>query len=592
MVNLYKPIVRDVIGAPVDKSGLADQRVPEYFSPSGSFHFSQVGLHDGDICRLPSASEGQVLKRGATQWEAGSGAGGVEEQEGDPVIVAHLAVGSNTSWQSGYGLAVFGNYAYMAHQADGKIYVIDISNPESPVKVGEFTHDDWSDPLDGPRFPVFDGRYLVVEGQGSSNAFFVLDMKNPASPQVLYHPSEIFGCDRGSEFFGERYAIRVISGHIRIMDFADPTSPEVLKDYTTKMSGAQHVWVEYPYAYVVRSVGSSEDVLVILDITELDNPIEVGSLQRGSNFSDNVEAIQVKGRYAFIADTGGDALAVVDVKDKTNPSFVSHVVDSTKLNAIKGFDISDRYAYCAASAYDGVTVVDISDPSNMTIVGSVSSSTYLDEAVDIKVQGRYAYVTSLNCGYFTVLRLKGYKFPTAHVGALYGRRAYIGELRVGRLIAHDVHEPTPSGGLKTFNADIDMQDHNVLRPEWIWAEDAGIKFTDKRLTGYAEGYIYWAGRDPSGKYGLFPGCYGYTPDRSLGAPGGTEWHEAYIEIVNANKIEPIGSSGTELTKPRIPNSPPSSSSDSGLAGEIRYDSNYLYVCVGSNQWKRVSLSSW
>ena len=80
MVNLYKPIIHDVIGAPVDKTGLADQRVPEYFLPSGSFHFSQVGLHDGDLCRLPSASEGQVLKRGATQWEAGSGGnGGVDK---------------------------------------------------------------------------------------------------------------------------------------------------------------------------------------------------------------------------------------------------------------------------------------------------------------------------------------------------------------------------------------------------------------------------------------------------------------------------------------------------------------------------------
>jgi len=561
---------------------------------------NKILLKRGANANLPTLAEGEPafttdkkeLWVGSSEGNVKIGPGAVAEQENDPVIVAHLAVGSNTSYQSGYGLAVFGNYAYMAHQADRKIYVIDISNPESPVKVGEFTHSDWADALDGPRYPVFDGRYLIVEGQGSSNAFFVLDMKNPASPQVLYHPSEAFGCDRGSEFFGERYAVRLISGHIRIMDFADPTSPEVLKDYTTKMSGAQHVWVEYPYAYVVRSVGSSEDVLVILDITELDNPVEVGSLQRGSNFSDSVEAIQVKGRYAFIADTGGDALAVVDVKDKTNPSFVSHVVDNTKLNAIKGFDISDRYAYCAASAYDGVTVVDISDPSSMSIVGSVSSSTYLDDAIDIRVQGRYAYVTSLNCGYFTVLRLRGYKFPTAHVGALYGRRGYIGELRVGRLIAHDIHEPTPSGGVRTFNANVDMQHHDILHPRWLWEGigSSGIKFGDGRVLCYAEDYCWWTGKVGS-KYGLHPGSPGYVPARSLGASG-AEWEEGHIKNLKSNEIAPVGSNGTVLVKPRIPDSPPSSASDNGLAGEIRYDSNYLYVCVGTNQWKRVSLSSW
>lgn len=36
----------------------------------------------------------------------------------------------------------------------------------------------------------------------------------------------------------------------------------------------------------------------------------------------------------------------------------------------------------------------------------------------------------------------------------------------------------------------------------------------------------------------------------------------------------------------------SSASASGNQGEICYDSNYIYVCVGSNTWKRASLASW
>ena len=38
--------------------------------------------------------------------------------------------------------------------------------------------------------------------------------------------------------------------------------------------------------------------------------------------------------------------------------------------------------------------------------------------------------------------------------------------------------------------------------------------------------------------------------------------------------------------------PPSSASDNGMRGEIRYDTNYIYVCVADNTWKRVALSSW
>lgn len=33
------------------------------------------------------------------------------------------------------------------------------------------------------------------------------------------------------------------------------------------------------------------------------------------------------------------------------------------------------------------------------------------------------------------------------------------------------------------------------------------------------------------------------------------------------------------------------SSTTGLPGQLRYDSNFLYVCVADNLWKRVSLAS-
>jgi hypothetical protein len=37
---------------------------------------------------------------------------------------------------------------------------------------------------------------------------------------------------------------------------------------------------------------------------------------------------------------------------------------------------------------------------------------------------------------------------------------------------------------------------------------------------------------------------------------------------------------------------PSSASDTGTTGQIEYDSNYIYVCVATNTWKRVAISTW
>ena len=42
----------------------------------------------------------------------------------------------------------------------------------------------------------------------------------------------------------------------------------------------------------------------------------------------------------------------------------------------------------------------------------------------------------------------------------------------------------------------------------------------------------------------------------------------------------------------LSNSAPANSSVNGVAGTIRYDSNYVYICVANNAWKRASLTSW
>jgi len=55
-------------------------------------------------------------------------------------------------------------------------------------------------------------------------------------------------------------------------------------------------------------------------------------------------------------------------------------------------------------------------------------------------------------------------------------------------------------------------------------------------------------------------------------------------IVNENRVQ-------ALSTLNIPTGTPSSSSAAGTAGDIVWDSAYLYVCVSSNSWKRVGLST-
>lgn len=50
----------------------------------------------------------------------------------------------------------------------------------------------------------------------------------------------------------------------------------------------------------------------------------------------------------------------------------------------------------------------------------------------------------------------------------------------------------------------------------------------------------------------------------------------------------VGASGN----PRWASAPPSSATDTGVAGTLAWDSTHLYLCVATNTWIRVALATW
>lgn len=54
-----------------------------------------------------------------------------------------------------------------------------------------------------------------------------------------------------------------------------------------------------------------------------------------------------------------------------------------------------------------------------------------------------------------------------------------------------------------------------------------------------------------------------------------------------------GNSATATVATRVSNTAaPSTASDTGTAGEVRYDSGFIYVCVATDTWVRAALSTW
>jgi hypothetical protein len=69
-----------------------------------------------------------------------------------------------------------------------------------------------------------------------------------------------------------------------------------------------------------------------------------------------------------------------------------------------------------------------------------------------------------------------------------------------------------------------------------------------------------------------------------------------IQFKKSNSLTAKVNQNGEFTAPKYNlnalHTAPSSATDTGVLGEIRYDANYMYVCVATNTWKRSAITTW
>ncbi len=138
------------------------------------------------------------------------------------------------------------------------------------------------------------------------------------------------------------------------------------------------------YAYV----GEGQD-FVVLDITDVNNPIEVGKIATPALLND----ISISGDYAYITEKS--SMVIVDI---SNPSLPINIGSYSLTNSLAmSVTVSGDYAYVSCLA--GFVVLDISNPSTPTLAGRYTYTTYpASYTSDIIILGNYAYVPFGNYG--------------------------------------------------------------------------------------------------------------------------------------------------------------------------------------------------
>jgi len=167
---------------------------------------------------------------------------------------------------------------------------------------------------------------------------------------------------------------------------------------------AQAVDVSNGYAYVASAASNT---LAVFDVADPSNPSYVASTASSSDLN-SAEEVVVVGDYAYIADYDSEKVVTVDISTPSSPT----VVDSDQTWADpKGMATDGSYLYVAAGYQDELHVLDISTPSNPSLETESSLASF-NTPTDVVVDGNYAYVANEQGDSVTVVDISTPTSPT------------------------------------------------------------------------------------------------------------------------------------------------------------------------------------
>lgn len=235
---------------------------------------------------------------------------------------------------------------------------------------------------------------------------------------------------------------------INVIDITDPDAPVIIGTVSdgSDLQNVSGVFYEGNHVYA-----RSNNRFTIIDVSVPDTPTIVGVLQNNASLTGD-GFIYVAGRYAYVTAFADDAITIIDISDPTTPVLKGVLQDATNLNQCSGIHVVGNYAYVASIDSDSLSVIDISDPDNPFLASVLLDPTNLNGARGVYVSGRYAYVTGQVGDTFATVDISD---PTAPALIdviaipagptdlrLAGNFAYICSQDTDQLVVVDISDPT------------------------------------------------------------------------------------------------------------------------------------------------------
>lgn len=272
------------------------------------------------------------------------------------------------------GLDVQGHYAYLCGGED--IRIIDCTDLANPFSVSQLDATN----QDSENLVIRDeNAYAASSGMGVQ----IIDISSPENPLILSHANH-FTWSRDIELSGDYAYIADSEGGLGIVDISNPEVPTEVGRYNTK-GVAVGVALQDHYAFIA----DQDSGLTIVDVADVTNPVFVFHIKQDEYTMDCCA------RDHYLYQANGYNIRILDISDIHNP------VETGSLDA-SGFaqkiQVSGDYAFTAGTL-EGVVIYDISDPQIPIEAGSYQTGY---DVVDIQVRDEIIYALDNLVGLYII----------------------------------------------------------------------------------------------------------------------------------------------------------------------------------------------
>ncbi|MFQ6061853.1 MAG: hypothetical protein ACE5J9_01580, partial [Methanosarcinales archaeon] len=469
------------------------------------------------------------------------------------------------------GVALNNNYAYVAA---GALYIIDISNPYNPKRVGYYNPDN-----KGIAYNVeVDGSYAYITG--GTDRLYIVNVSEPENPEQV---KKLYIGGKVKVFevaLNNNYAY--VSGWFEglyIIDIRDPKNAIIVGQYDT-ISYIFDVAIKGNYAYVVSPL----DGFYIVDISNPVNPILVGK-------SDvNGMKVEVSGNYAYLG-SGKDGLYIINISDPKNPKKEGKY---STIGTVLDLAVKDNYVYIADGS-QGFGVLDVSTPYDPRKIEKylLDKANWEFGVSSVAVYGDYVYVASsvLHIFYIKKNLHKPKEVGTYHSIngifeiSVFGNYAYITNGKMGFEIIN-VSKPEKPKKVKEFNTAPGSAFEIAVSGNYAYVTVADKLFVSgKTLHSIYDGgalYVMDISNPENikevGKYKFTSRAYGVSV------------YKDYIYVADINKglcILNISTAPTTPITPKLVSEPKVSIKlitklfEEGPAYTVDFQGNYAYIYTGT-----------